>query len=138
LPAHQLQTEILNWIDDVPGFPDQTEKDGTTVPSGSTVSGKITAKSLIITNLPCIISCFERRKEEDTMPYDDTIIPNVHPTPNLCSFDNTFFSDMDEIRYPHWIKSELPTPVSFCKSAKRQSLPFIYLPWWSYDTSLSY
>jgi hypothetical protein len=36
----------------LPGLPDHTEKEGTTVPSGRTVSGSITARSLMITNLP--------------------------------------------------------------------------------------
>lgn len=59
VPNHHSITEETGCVKieegrrrDVPGLPDHTEKEGTTVPSGRTVLGRMTARSLMITNLP--------------------------------------------------------------------------------------
>lgn len=93
--------------EDLPGFPDQTEKEGTTVPSGSTVSGKITARSLMMTNLPYRIRLSLSNEGEGVYTYDDGIITYFNSTPNLGSFNYTILADMYEIRYPDWIVCEL-------------------------------
>ena len=76
------------------------------------------------------------------------MVAYLYPIPDLGSLDNSVRPYMDEIRYSNWVECELSNQQisssrncpAVCQVSRREerNVPFVNLPWGSYDTSFPY